>query len=61
MHQTVVHVLPVFAMHFQYCIAVHVYPNVQSVLLSISVIHGERQIPPRTALHACIEELCIRW
>ncbi len=37
----------------------HVYPNVQYVP-HYSVIHGERQ-PPRTALHACIEELCLHW
>ncbi len=60
MHETVVHVLPVFAMHFWYGIAVHEYQNVQSVLFSISVLHGERQ-PPQTAVHACIEELCLHW
>ncbi len=55
------HVLPVFANDFRYGMAVPacIYPNVQYVP-HYSVIHGERQ-PPRTALHACIEELCLHW
>ncbi len=43
-----------FAMHFWYGMTVYVYQNAQSVMVLLSVIHGERNPP----LYACIEELC---
>ena len=50
-----------FAMHFWYCMTVYVYPNAQSVMvfcIGFTISYTRRK---KTALYACIEELCADW